>query len=131
MKNLLFLLFICLTAGACQKNVSAEETKELELVASKSTVRKGETVDVSIRNPASGSYTKWTVTPSTGVAVRNLYTPQNAAGNTIQFGEKGEYEISADVRLVHPDCRPSPGWDTCFANVANKAILTYKIKVQD
>jgi hypothetical protein len=123
-----FVLLAGVIIIACQKEKSNDAPPVTALSASKTTVAKNETVTVSIQNPPSGNvFSKWTVSPSTGATVTNIYS--NNGRGELSFAQAGTYTVTADLRTVHPSCMPSPGFDTCYANKASIIKPTVSITV--
>lgn len=96
---------------ACQKEGSTAGPQGPQIVTAKSEIKKGETVTVALKNTSNNAVARWTVTPASGATIDSVYSTQV---NTISFSQPGRYTIEADVRNVTSNCRPSPGWDTCY-----------------
>ena len=127
MKKAKWALLICsitLAFMACKKNTS--EVNKIE--TSKNVVKVGEALTVQIKNTSAASVSKWNVQPSTGATIDNMYT---TGSNTMRFTQPGTYTINAEMRTVHPDCRPSPSWDTCFSKGTASEKLATTIMVDN
>ncbi len=130
-KTVFFFALLTSLFIACQRETSSPPSQDVTIQASKSTAAKNESVSISIQNmPAGNNYTRWSVSPATGAVVSNVYTG-NGQGTTVTFNQAGLYEVSADLRTVHPNCMPSPGVDTCYSNRASIAIAIARITVSN
>jgi plastocyanin len=112
---------------ACQKENSNSQGNETKLLASKESVNTGGSVSFQLQNRPNGSVSKWTVSPATGVNLDSIFSRQN---NTITFTQPGTYTVSTEIRWVHPNCMPSPGYDTCYnsGTVAGKLMSRITVK---
>lgn len=122
-KWLLMITCVILAIAACKK----ETTEVLKLETSKTVLAVGETLTVQITQPAPNTVSKWTVQPSAGSTVDQTFT---TGSNTMRFTQAGTYVVNAQLRTVHPDCRPSPSWDTCFSKGQESARLSTTITVK-
>ncbi|MDB5229389.1 MAG: hypothetical protein JWN76_194 [Chitinophagaceae bacterium] len=128
MKKIKSLFMICCLTGvfaACEKNSSTAWVTKIE--TSKTELKAGESINVQIQNPNAGSVSRWTIQPSLGTSIDSVYS---VAKNVVRFTQPGTYVINAEMRTVHPDCRPSPRYDTCFFNglTSQKLATTVTVK---
>ena len=122
-KWLLFIAAVTLSFPACKKNAA----DVIELEASKTVLSIGEPVKVQINHPYANAVSKWSVQPSVGSTIDNVYT---TGSNSMKFTEAGTYRINAELRTVQDDCHPSAGWDTCFSKGRLSANLSTTITVK-
>ena len=122
-KWLFMITSVTLAITACEK----EPVDVIKLETSKSVVAVGEPLTVQITQPAANTISKWSVQPSAGSALDQTFT---TGSNTMRFTQAGTYVINAELRTVHPDCRPSPSWDTCFNKGQESARLSTTINVK-
>ena len=123
------LLIIAAILFACQKEDSGNnQSNETKLVADKTTIKTGESISLTVQNKTQGSVARWTVTPTLGVVIDSAYSRQS---NKITFSQAGNYTIKAELRTVHPNCMPSPGYDTCYVNGSAAGLLSGSIVVSN
>ena len=128
-KSFLIISAMSIAVASCQPEVSdLPQNPEPKILASKTDIAAGNSVALAIQNPGTNSYSRWTVMPSAGVTIDSVYSRQQ---NTITFTQTGTYTISAQMRTVHPDCRPSPGWDTCYNSAPTIAQMNSTINVKN
>lgn len=121
---------------ACQKN-PLEETpaNETKLVASKTSVKTGEDVSLTVVVPNTSQgilpvAARWSVSPDTGVSMDSIYS---FSQNTISFSQPGVYTVNADVRRVQcsPEAAAHPGMDTCFNNGTDLTSVSSTITIHN
>jgi hypothetical protein len=126
-KFTLLVLSVVMIFIACQKDPAADAT--VQLAASKTEIKAGESVGFEIANAASGLVSKWETSPSTGVSINRNYSWNNR--NTISFNTTGTYTVTGVLKKVFCDsvAASHPGMDTCLNGGTNSASVSIKITV--
>ncbi|MEO8766698.1 MAG: hypothetical protein ABI416_20515 [Ginsengibacter sp.] len=132
-KRVFPLLTFILLSTSCQKNISDQHAQgETKLVASKTYLKTGEAVSLSVVQSSSQGVlslaSRWTVAPGEGVHMDSVYS---FSQNTITFSQPGVYTVNADLRKVEcsPEAAAHPGLDTCFNSGTDFTSISNTITV--
>lgn len=133
------VMLFALIFTACKKNAgdnpqSKAPVKETKMLASKTSLKTGESLFLYIIMPDTAAgvnvAAKWSVTPGTGVTIDSLYS---FSENSITFSQAGTYTVNADLRKVQcsPEAAAHPGMDTCYNGGSDFTAVSNTITIHD